>query len=138
MDFKAAEGIKTAPPITDVYRGMVECGEIEGNSDNGVSLMEKIEGEEAERIWQIYKAPFDDLSKDHPMYAGFSKAELMDILADPTVAKMVNKVDGKISTLCFFVDDFDHCPWFNKEYYKQNYPEYYDTGNILIFPGDSH
>jgi hypothetical protein len=138
LNFKGAEGIKPGLPINEVnevYRHMVESGELSESTENGVALAGVIEGEEAERIWEIYKAPFDELSKEHPMYAGFNKEELMDILADPAVAKVVNRVDGAISTLCFFVDDFDHCPWFNKEYYRQNYPEYYDTNNIFMFPG---
>lgn len=135
VTFEGAQEVKEAPPISEIYRQMVADDELSGNPSNGVSLVETISGEEAERIWEIYKAPFDELSKEHPMYAGFSKEELMDILADPAVAKLVNKVNGTISTLCFFVDDFEHCPWFNEEYYRDAYPEYYDTNNILMFPG---
>jgi hypothetical protein len=134
-NFKDTQEVKESLSINEIYGQMIAKGELSANPDNGVSLVETITGPEAERIWEIYQEPFDELSKEHPMYAGFSKEELMDILADPAVAKVVNKVEGTISTLCFFVDDFDQCPWFNKEYYQERYPEYYDTKNILIFPG---
>jgi hypothetical protein len=133
--FEGVTEVKQAPSIQETYKTMIASGELHEEPENGVSLAETITGEEAERIWEVYKAPFDELSKEHPMYAGFSKEELTDILADPEVVKVVNRVDGTISTLCFFVNDFDHCPWFNKEYYEENYPEYYETGNVLIFPG---
>jgi hypothetical protein len=133
--FTEAGEIKKAPSISEVYKQMIASGELATEIEDGVSLVDVIDGKEAERIWEIYQEPFDELSKEHPMYAGFSRDELMDILSDPEVAKMVNKVDGKISTLCFFVDNFDHCPWFNKTYYQERYPEYYDTDNVVIFPG---
>jgi len=127
--------IKKAPSMTEVYRRLVDEGEVQEDLHNGVSVIKTIDGEDAERIWEIYKAPFDKLSAGHPMYAGFQKSELLDILSDPAVDKVVNRVDGKISTLCFFVQNFDHCPWFNKQYYQEHYPEYYHTGNIAMFPG---
>lgn len=123
------------PSIYDVYRQCIEDGEIKPDPQNGVSLVQTIEDDDAERIWEIYENPFDKLTEEHPMNAGFTKTELLDILSDPNVAKIINRVEGKISTLCFFVQDFDQCSWFNKKYYKEQYPEYYNTNNILIFPG---
>lgn len=135
VTFNGVTEIKEAASLHEAYRSLVESGEIVENTENGVSLLESVTGEDAEKIWQIYRGPFDKLTQDHPMYAGYEKDVLLEILADTEVAKMVNRIDGKITTLCFFVQDFDSCPWFNKQYYEEKYPEYYKTGNIAMFPG---
>lgn len=133
--FEGITDVKNSQPITEVYRAAVAAGELEDNPHNGVSLMETIESEEAERIWEIYEAPFVKLTEGDPVYAGFDKESLMEIMHNPKVAKIVNRVEGKINSLCFFVEDFENCPWFNPSYYEKNFPEYYNTGNVLIFPG---
>jgi hypothetical protein len=135
ITFNGVTEVKEGPPLREIYRQLVEDGELSVDENNGVALIDVIEGEDAEKIWEIYNNPFAKLTEGHPMYAGFTKEDLIGILADPEVAKIVNRVNGSITTLCFFVQDFDHCPWFNKQYYKDNYPEYYDTNNIAIFPG---
>lgn len=127
--------INNAPSLLEAYQQGLIAGEITYDDKNGPSLVDVITGEEAEKIWQFYEAPFDKLSQDHPMNAGFDKEGLLAILQDPNVAKIVNRVEGKITTLCFFVQDFDQCPWFNKQYYQEKYPEYSASNNILIFPG---
>lgn len=135
VEFKDVEGVRKGPSLQEVYKGCLERGELQVDPENGVSLAEVIEGDEAEKIWKIYKGPFDKLTLEHPMNAGFHKEELTEILADPNVAKIVNRVDGEITTLVFFQNDFSNSPWFNRDLYKEKYPEYYDTNNILIFPG---
>ena len=75
------------------------------------------------------------LGEGHPLHTGFDKDGLLGILKDENVFKLVNRVDGKISTLCFFVQDFKHYPWFNTKYYEDKYPDYFKSSNILIFPG---
>ncbi|HSX44949.1 MAG TPA: hypothetical protein VLF39_02450 [Candidatus Saccharimonadales bacterium] len=132
---KGVADIKNSPPLIKVFQSEVEHGEVSENPDNGVSFAEVIKGDDAKRMWEIYKNPFDELGAEHPAITGFDEQGFADILQDPEVVKIINRVDGKISTLCVFVQDFDHCPWYNKEYFKENYAEYYDTNNILIFPG---
>ncbi len=124
-----------APSFYEVYRDAVENGELSDDPSNGVSVQEVIENEEAEAIWKIYENPFEELGRDDPTHAGFDREQLLDILKDPAVTKIINRVDGEITTLCIFLHDFEKAPWFNADYYKENYPEYYDTGNILMFPG---
>ena len=135
VNFPGVESVHSAPSITEAYKQAVTDGEIVGDGTNGASLIEVIEGEEAEKLWQLYDKPFQDLGQDHPSNAGFDQKGLMEILADPSVAKLVNRVDGQITTLCIFVQDFEHYPWFNNKFYADNYPEYFNTGNVLIFPG---
>ncbi len=124
-----------APSLYEVYRQAIESGDIQEAQENGVSLQEVVDGDEAEALWEIYKKPFEDLGRDDPTHAGFDKEGLLDILKDPEVTKIINRVDGEITTLCFFLHNFDKAPWFNPGYYKNNYKEYYETGNILMFPG---
>jgi hypothetical protein len=133
--FNGQEYITKAPSIFQVYESAVQAGEIIEDPDNSVVLEAVIEGDDADRIWELYKVPFDKLSKDNPMLAGFDEDTLKEILKNPEIAKIVNKVDGVISTLMFFLQDFDQCPWFNRTFYKNNYPTYYETNNIFMFPG---
>jgi hypothetical protein len=127
--------IFSAPTLYSVYSELLSTGEIPDGTAEGVSLQEVITGAEAEKIWEIYEKPFEDLGRDDPTHAGFDKEELLDILKDPDVTKIINRVDGEITTLCFFLHNFDKAPWFNSDNYKRNYPEYFETGNILMFPG---
>lgn len=124
-----------APSLYEVYRRAIESGDLQESQENGVSLQEVVDGDEAEALWEIYKKPFEDLGRDDPTHAGFDKEGLLGLLKDPEVTKIINRVDGEITTLCFFLHNFDKAPWFNADYYKNNYPEYYETGNILMFPG---
>ncbi len=127
--------IKKASNICEVYSQCVADGEIIDDRLNGVSVTDVITGNEAEKIWDLYKKPFDDLTVDHPMSAGFDKDDLLEILADPRIAKIVNRVDGDITTLLFFQQNFNLSPWFNKKYYQDQFTDYYETENIFIFPG---
>lgn len=122
-------------PVIDIYETLVKSGEITIDEFNGILLERVIDGDQAERLWELYKKPFDDLGKNDPTAAGFSRDMFMDILADETVAKAVNKVDGEITTLLLFIDDLSRAPWFNSAYYEEHYPEYFSTRNILMSPG---
>lgn len=128
-------GVREAPSLYDVYQQSLESGQETQASENGPSLAATIEGEEAEEIWKIYENPFEDLGRDDPTLAGFNKEQLMDILTDPDVIKVVNRVNGEITTMCIFLQNCDKAPWFNKHYYEREYPDYYRTNNILMFPG---
>ncbi len=133
--FNDEHKIVSAPSLYESYEQAVKNGEILFDDQNGTALASVIEGEEAERVWGIYEKPFEGLGENDPTYAGFDKESLLDILKDPEVAKIVNRANGEITTLCIFLQNFDKAPWFNKDYYKKHYPEYYQTNNVLMFPG---
>lgn len=136
VSFNNSQKIKKSPKtMTQIFREMVKKGELNQDVDNGVSVADKIDKSQHERLWQVYKAPFDALSEDHPAVSGYDKETFIKLLEDPEVIKILNKVGGEVTTLCIFVQDFDHCPWFNKKFYKDEYPKYFKTKNILIFPG---
>jgi hypothetical protein len=135
VSFEGVEDIRKAPTLQEVYEKMVANGEITEELENGVALHDVITGEDAEKIWQIYDNPFAKLTEEHPMHAGFDKEQLLAFMADPKIAKIVNRTDGEITTMVFFQQDFEASEWFNTKYYEENFPEYYKTGNIFIFPG---
>lgn len=131
---------KNSAPVSalnlfDTYNLMIESGEIKYDSQNGTTMVDIIEGDDAEKIWDIYEKPFMGLGENDPTYAGFTKEGLLELLKDPDVIKIINKSDGEITTLLMLMQNFENAPWFNSEYYKRNYPEYFKTNNIFMFPG---
>ncbi len=133
--FEGADSVKQARPLYEVYRQAVASGEIRFNPETGVAMVDVFDEAAAEKIWEMYEAPFAELGADDPSPAGYDKETLLQLLKDPAVAKVVYREEGQVLSLCFFVQDFDLCPWFNKEFYQREYPEYYQTGNVVIFPG---
>ena len=127
--------VKKSSSFYDTYIDAVSNNEISVDTRNGVTIQKCIIGDEADDIWKVYEHPFDDLGKNDLTYAGFDKESMMDILSDPEVTKIVKRVNEEIVSLCIFLHNFEKAPWFHDEYYKQNYPEFYDSGNILMFPG---
>ncbi|MBA3679299.1 hypothetical protein H0W80_03890 [Candidatus Saccharibacteria bacterium] len=135
VDFVGVKRVGAAPSVVETYKQMLQGGELTEEPQEGPALYDVITGADAERLWQIYESPFDKLSESNPIKQGFSKEEFLEILQDPAVFKLVNRVENKISTLMIIVEDFDKCPWFKAKYYKHNFSEYFNTKNILIFPG---
>jgi hypothetical protein len=139
IKFNEKEPSMGGPSLYEAYQECLDSGEEPDASQDGPSVLQIVEGDldsgDTKRIWEIYEDPFDGLSKDHPMSAGFNRDDLMGILKDPDITKVVNRVDGQITTLFFFATDFDTCPWFNKTYYEKRYPDYFQTGKILVSAG---
>src|SRR5690606_28782885 len=100
-------GFRCAPSAYEAFSSMVESGEISDGLVDGVSLVESITGDEAEKLWLLYHSPFVELAKDHPVDAGYDKDSFMELLKDPTVIKVVNRAAGDITTLCMFMTDLN-------------------------------
>lgn len=126
---------KKTKPFFDCYQRMVKEGLLHDRPDEGPSILDVVEGAEAQRLWEIYQNPFEDISVSSPISAGYDKKGFMDVLSDPNVIKVVNKNQEIITTVGLFVTNFDHSPWLNEDYYKYKYKHAYDTDNILIFTG---
>jgi len=126
---------RNAPTFIEQYQTMIASGELPPSNTDGVQLVDTIDGEEADRIWRIYQEPFDKISENHPINSGYNHEKLLAILRDPSVVKVVNKSEGEITTLCFFLTDIKQCGWLNKEYYKNHLSEAIDTDNLLLFLG---
>jgi hypothetical protein len=135
IDFDGIDVVKEAPSIYDTYQRAVENGELIIDAQNGPSIERVMSVNDMQKVWDIYEKPFERLSKGNPVLAGFDEGSLKYMLADPDIVKMVNRKDGDITTLLIFTQNFNHYPWFNEEYFKRTYPDYYDTGNILLCPG---
>ena len=127
--------VKQSANLYDVHKECMEAGIVTYDTNNGSSLAKTIVGEEADRIWDIYQKPFEGLGEDDPTLAGFDRDSLMDILQDAEIPKVVHRVDGEITTMMLFLHDFSKVPWFNPNSYARDFSEYYETNNILIFPG---
>lgn len=128
-------GVHEAPSFYEVFCHEVEAGNLAENARDGASVVDVIEGEEAERLWELYSVPFDKLTAEHPISGGFDREGFLEIMRSPDVVKVVNRVDGVISTLMTFVTGFEHATWLNEDWYKEHYGEYSETENIWIFPG---
>ncbi len=130
-----AQNVSTAPTMFEAYEQALDEEIYERDARNGPSLVASIEGDEAEHVWSFYEKPFEGLGENDPTLAGFDKEALIDILKDRDIAKVVNRVDGEITTLMIFLQDINKAPWFNKSAFEREYEEYYATNNIFIFPG---
>ncbi|HEX8182650.1 MAG TPA: hypothetical protein VF575_03545 [Candidatus Saccharimonadales bacterium] len=137
IQYKDQESLEFKPGkrLFDQYVEAVENGEINFDPSSGPAMVETIEGEDAEKLWDMYDMPFAHLGKEHPINAGFDHKAFMTVLKDPNVVKVVHREEGKVTGLALFVTDFSHCPWLDETYYRDQYPEAFDTENIYIFTG---
>jgi len=134
IEFGEQRQVVKAPSFYDAYAEAVSKGDLVIDKQNGPALEQTLTEEEVQKIWEIYKKPFDRLSKGNPFLAGFGEEDLRFMLDNPDVIKVVNRKDGEITTVGLFAQDFELCPWFNKAYFEREYPDYYKTGNILFCP----
>jgi hypothetical protein len=131
----SVSGSNSDKSLYEVYEQLVAEGlEVPADQD-GVSLCRIIDGDDADNFWELYKKPFDELGKNDPTKAGFDEVQLKDLLSNPDVIKVVNKLDGEITTLLLVIDNLKQVPWFSEDYFKEKYPEQYEDKNILISPG---
>lgn len=135
VDVYGIETVHEAPSIHEAYKDAIARGIIEVDSQNGPSIEQAMSEQDMQKIWEIYEKPFERLSKGTPVLAGFDEESLREMLSDPDIVKVINRQEGEITTLLFFTQNFDQYPWFNKEHFQKLYPEYFNTGNILLCPG---
>jgi hypothetical protein len=121
--------------VFETYKDSVESGIFKDIELSGIGMVDVIEGDEAERFWDIYRAPFKRIGSKHPIDAGFDHDSFIDLLQDPNVIKCVHRSDGLITALSLYVTDLDKCPWLNKEYYADSYKDAYETNNLFISLG---
>jgi len=124
-------------PLTypEAFDELVARGEFDASeSVNGTSLQRKVEGEEAERLYNFYEPAYATIS-DHPCTQALSPGEFREMLTDTRVAKVVYRKNGIAETLCLVTNDLGSLTWINPEYYKKLYPEKYEKGQVVWFPG---
>lgn len=129
---------KESMSLIDAYTQGVKEGRyprIETNS-TGTKITDSIEDRDAiDRLWKLYEGPFHKLAETNPVRASFTYEEFVDAMQDKNVIKSIYQEDGEVITFCFLQNDLDLCPWINQEYYKSKFPEEYESGQILYFPG---
>jgi hypothetical protein len=134
VKFDDVDSVHEAPSIFKIHETAVANGEIEEDGNNGIFLYKKVENLQAEELWDVYEKPFEDLGAEDPVLDGFDKDYFMGLLNNSEIPKIVSKKNGEACALCIFDQSFDRNPWFNEKYYKDNYPEYYDSQNIFMCP----
>ncbi len=103
--------------------------------ENGASLQTLIGPEDAQHMLGFYEEAYKVLN-DHPCEQGLNPQEFMHMMTeDESVAKIVNKVDGKIVALCLLDNNLEKLSWVNAEYYKNRYPSKTATKQVMWFPG---
>lgn len=127
--------LRQAPSFYGVYTDAVATGRAQEMSSDGPQMVASMEQEDIEHVWRIYQGPFTELGRTDPTRAGFDYSSLAATLIDPSTAKFVYRLDGTIVALLLFVQNLGDCPWFSSEYFKRNYADYWESGNVLVFPG---
>lgn len=136
VSFEGSEdSFETASSYRDTYLGAVEDGDIEQNENINVSIEEVIDDDQIDRLWEVYRAPFKDISTESPISAGYDEEGFKRAMKDPSVVKVVNKDKGVITTLALFETTLDEASWLNPEFYKKEYKDALETGNLLLFTG---
>jgi len=130
-----ANKFANADTFYNIYSGLLSEGKIEAAPENGVSLIDVIEEDEIDAIWQLYNESFAKLGENHPINAGYDELTFKKILIDPSVIKAINRSECKITTLCLFLTDLSQCPWLDPDYFYEKYEKAIETDNLLIFLG---
>ena len=123
--------------MVQAYDRGVQEGKYEDveESGSGTRVVDTVEGHDLDRLWDLYRGPFSYLGSIHPIRSSFTYEEFTSAMTDPNVTKVIHQEDGEIVTFCFLQSDLDYCPWINKDFYKNLYPQKYEDGDILYFPG---
>lgn len=137
VEFEGADDDFTrGPTYVDVFTRAVESGFINKvQNGNVVSIESEIDDNQIDRLWCIYKSPFEDISASSPISAGYDKQGFYRAMKDPSVIKAVNRKDGVITTLALFETCLGNAGWLNPEYFAKKYAPALDTGNLLLFTG---
>lgn len=126
---------RSTQPIHQVYGQAVNSGKIKFDPLDGPAFAEVIQGQEADQLWKFYDASFKKLSNTHPILTGYSENDFRQMLADPTIAKLVYRQKGNIVTMAFLLNGLQRCDWLDAEYYAQKYPAATLTNNHWVLPG---
>jgi hypothetical protein len=107
---------------------------IEADLGEGVSLEPTLSDKEFEQIWPFYQQRFSELTDSDPLVAISPKEELLAMARNEQLIKAVQRIGGKVACMCIY-GDVREFPWANQEYYQKRYPEEYEQGGVLFFPG---
>ena len=107
----------------------------ESQRQNGVSLVRRVDDDQAQRMYRFYEDAYEVLS-DHPCNQGLSPDEFLEVMTEKdTVPKIVNTVDGRIVALCLLDNNLSDLSWVNTEFYQRKYPDKMAARQTMWFPG---
>lgn len=99
----------------------------------GPIILDRLDESEIELWWNMYDNEFLESNKNSPCRQSFYKEEFVDALNSQQMTKLAYIKDGEIASLCLLSNDLDLFPWLSKEYYKNNFPDEYNSGDLLYF-----
>lgn len=119
----------------EAFKRLDSTGEFDAASYvNGASVHEEVVGEEANNMYRVYEKAYETLN-DHPCKQGVDANEFLDMVSnDRTIAKVVYAENNQIATLCLITTDLGKLTWVNSDYYKDNFANKYEKGQVTWFP----
>ncbi len=99
----------------------------------GKVIIDALTSAEVEEWWPIYNEPFVELNRTNPCRQNFNREEFEEAMHSPTMTKLAYIENGEIMAMCLLSNDFDHFPWMSKDFYRDQYPEKFDQGDVYYF-----
>jgi len=99
-----------------------------------------VAGEEAEKLNVIYQKAFEAASFRTPCLQSYGSEDFIHVLGDKEVVKMISYFDEEPVGMALVTGNLDKVPWINKNFYRHNFPEYFDkkmifyVKSILVVP----
>lgn len=121
------------PPL-DLFQASAQLELANERLESTISADPVLRHQDIQDVWSFYKAAFDELTAHDPMIASSPYQEFVELLQDPDVFKLVERSNSTVVTLCMF-GDVRLFEWANQAYYAQAFPEEYEKGLVLFFPG---
>jgi len=107
----------------------------ESQRKNGVSLVRRVDEEQAQRMLHFYEDAYQVLN-DHPCKQGLSPQEFLEVMTEnEQVPKIINTIDGTVVALCLLDNNLSELSWVNPDFYQRKYPEKTATKQVMWFPG---
>lgn len=122
------------PSIMVTFDRMLADGVLEPYTDNGASYHKLISKEEAEKLYETYEAAYKGIN-NHPCRQSVDADEFYHMLTeDSSIIKLVNRVDGEITTICLVTDNLEGCDWLDPRAYKEKFPVEHAENELIYFP----
>lgn len=99
-----------------------------------VTMETCLQATDIEQLWSFYNPSFEAISVVDPVHSGFTEAEFTEVMRSPDFMKFVFRAGETIVNLCL-ITDVRNCEWMNQAYYKKEFPEKYDSGEVWCSPG---
>ncbi len=103
---------------------------------SGASVMKSVAYEDASYMNMFYEAAYQKLNAVEFCNQGLTPEEFLHLMTeDKNTVKIVNKVEDEIVSLMLLDNELSKLTWINSNYYRDRYPEKYEKGEVMWFPG---